>query len=88
MNQALGFFEIRSMVAAMEAADAMLKAADVNLKKFEVVGSGVISVIIEGEVAAVKAAVESAELRAGHMAEIISVNVIPSPNDELTDLFE
>jgi microcompartment protein CcmL/EutN len=88
MNQALGFFEIRSMVAAMEAADAMLKAADVNLKKFEVVGSGVISVIIEGEVAAVQAAVESAELRAGHMAEIISVNVIPRPNDELTDLFE
>lgn len=88
MNQALGFFEIRSMVAAMEAADAMLKAADVNLKKFEVVGSGVISVIIEGEVAAVQAAIESAELRAGHMAEIISVNVIPRPNDELAELFE
>lgn len=88
MKKALGFFEIRSMVAAMEAADAMLKAADVELRKFEVVGSGVVSVIIEGEVAAVQSAVESAEMNAGHMAEIISVNVIPRPNRELTELFE
>lgn len=88
MRQALGFFEIRSMVAALEAADAMLKAADVSLKKFEVVGSGVISVIIEGEVAAVQAAVDSAELAASHMAEVISINVIPRPNKELLDLFE
>lgn len=88
MKRALGFFEIRSMVAAMEAADAMLKAADVDLKKFEIVGSGVVSVIIEGEVAAVKAAVEAAELRASHMAEVISVNVIPRPNRELEELFD
>ena len=88
VKQALGFFEIRSMVAALEAADAMLKAADVSLRKFEVVGSGVISVIIEGEVAAVQAAIESAELSASHMAEVISINVIPSPNKELLDLFE
>ena len=88
MKQALGFFEIRSMVAAIEAADAMLKAADVDIKKFEIVGSGVVSVIIEGEVAAVQAAIESAQLRASHMAEVISVNVIPRPNHELEELFE
>ena len=88
MCKALGFFEIRSMVAAMEAADSMLKAADVDLRKFEIVGSGVVSVIIEGEVAAVQSAVESAKMNAGHMAEIISVNVIPRPNRELSELFE
>lgn len=88
MKQALGFFEIRSMVAAIEAADTMLKAADVNIKDFNFVGSGVISVIVEGEVAAVKAAIQSAEARAGNMAEIISINVIPRPNDEVDGLFD
>lgn len=88
MKQALGFFEIRSMVAAIEAADTMLKAADVKIKDFNFVGSGVISVIIEGEVAAVKAAIESAEAKAGNMAEIISINVIPRPNDEVDGLFD
>lgn len=88
MRDALGFFEVRSLVAAIEAADAMLKAADVQLKNFNYVGSGVISVIVSGEVAAVKSAVEAAENRAGQMAEVISVNVIPRPNEELDELFE
>ncbi len=88
MREALGFFEVKSLVAAIEAADAMLKAADVSLKNFNYVGSGVISVIVSGEVAAVKSAVEAAQARAGNMAEIISVNVIPRPNAEVDDLFE
>jgi len=87
MRQAIGFFEVRSMVAAIEAADTMLKAANVKIKDFNLVGSGVISVIIEGEVAAVKAAIESAEATAGKMAEIISINVIPRPNEEVDGLF-
>lgn len=88
MRQAIGFFEIRSMVAAIEAADTMLKAADVKIKDFNMVGSAVISVVIEGEVAAVKAAIESAKAAAGNMAEVISTNVIPRPNDEVDKLFD
>lgn len=88
MRDALGFFEVRSLVAAIEAADAMLKAADVQLKNFNYVGSGVISVIVSGEVAAVKSAVDAAQNRAGQMAEVISVNIIPRPNRELDELFE
>lgn len=88
MRQAIGFFEIRSMVAAIEAADTMLKAADVRIKDFNMVGSAVISVVIEGEVAAVKAAIESAKSAAGNMAEVISTNVIPRPNEEVDKLFD
>ncbi len=88
MREALGFFEIRSLAAAIEAADSMLKAADVKLKNFNYVGSGVISVIVSGEVAAVKAAIDAAQARAGQMAEVVSVNVIPRPNKELDELFE
>jgi microcompartment protein CcmL/EutN len=87
MRQAIGFFEIRSMASAIVAADAMVKAADVNIKDFNLVGSGVISVIVEGEVAAVRAAIESAKATAGNMAEIISINVIPRPNEEVDKLF-
>lgn len=88
MGDALGFFEVKSLVAAIEAADAMLKAADVQLANFNYVGSGVISVIVSGEVAAVNAAIDAAQAKAGLMAEVISVNVIPRPNDELYELFE
>lgn len=88
MREALGFFEVRNLVAAIEAADAMMKAADVQLKNFNYVGSGIICVIVSGEVAAVKASIEAAQNRAGLMAEVISVNVIPRPNEELFELFE
>lgn len=88
MREALGFFEVRSLVAAIEAADAMMKAAEVQLKNFNYVGSGLICVIVSGEVAAVKAGIEAAQNRAGLMAEVIAVNVIPRPNAELYELFE
>ncbi|MFZ5967518.1 MAG: BMC domain-containing protein [Bacillota bacterium] len=88
MKQALGIFEIRSLAAAIEAADAMVKAANVKIADFNYVGSGVISVLVEGEVAAVKAAVESARQSAGQMAEIISINVIPRPHDEVSKILK
>ena len=87
MKKALGFFEIRSYIAATYAADVMVKAADVIVRDFNVVGSGVICVIIEGDVAAVRAAVESAEAECSKMADVISVNVIPRPESELDILF-
>lgn len=88
MNQALGIFEIKSKVAAIAAADAMVKAADVRIADFNLVGSGVISVMVEGEVAAVNAAIESAKMSAGNMAEIISMNVIPRPHDEVAKILK
>ncbi|TCO75267.1 BMC domain-containing protein [Marinisporobacter balticus] len=88
MKQALGIFEIKSMLAAITAADAMVKAADVTIVDFNFVGSGIVSVMVEGEVAAVKAAIESAEKSAKDLAEIVSINVIPRPHDEVAKLLK
>ena len=88
MKKALGFFEIRSYVAACYAADIMAKAADVTVKDFQVVGSGVISVVIEGEVAAVHSAIAAAQDGASHMAEVIGINVIARPEDDMDILFD
>lgn len=86
-NKALGFFEVRSWVAAMNAADVMVKSASVILKDFNVVGSGLVAVIVEGDVAAVNAAVEAAKLEAGSMAEVIGTHVIPRPVEDMDMLF-
>lgn len=88
MNQALGFYEVRSLVAALKAADAMAKAADVTIKDFNKVGSGIIAVICEGEVAAVKAAVDAAESEAAGLGEVIAINVIARPAEGMELLFE
>lgn len=88
MKQALGMVETRSLVAAIQAADTMVKSADVKIVDFEFVGSGIVSVMVEGEVAAVKAAVENARETASQIAEIISVNVIPRPHTEVDKILE
>lgn len=86
--QALGFVETRSLVAALKAADAMAKAADVRVADFDRVGSGIVAVIVEGEVAAVKAAVEHGKAEAEKIAEIISWNVLARPHDDVANLME
>jgi ethanolamine utilization protein EutM len=86
-NKALGFFEVKSWVAAMYAADVMVKSANVVLKDFNRVGSGIIAVIVEGDVAAVTAAVDAAKLEAGSMAEVIGTLVIPRPESDMEMLF-
>ncbi|MTI48616.1 BMC domain-containing protein [Sporosalibacterium faouarense] len=83
MKQAIGMVETRSYLAAIQAADTMVKSADVTIIDMEFVGSGVVNVIVTGEVAAVKAAVENAIETAGQLAEIISSNVIARPHDEV-----
>lgn len=88
MNKALGFYEVKSLVAALEAADAMVKAANVTIKDFNKVGSGIIAVVVEGDVAAVTAAVEAAKTSATNLGEIIAINVIPRPADGMEMLFE
>lgn len=86
-NKALGFFEVKSLVVALYAADVMVKAANVIIRDFNKVGSGIICVVIEGDVAAVQAAVETAKLDCGSMAEVIGTHVIPRPVDDMEMLF-
>lgn len=87
MKEAIGMVEARSMVGAIEAADAMLKSASVKIIDFQFVGSGLVSVTVSGDVAAVTAAVEAGRERASQIAEVVSANVIPRPHDEVDKLF-
>lgn len=87
MKEAIGMVETRSLVGAIQAADAMVKAANVRVLDFQFVGSGLVAVTVTGDVAAVKAAVESGEEEAGKVAEVISTNVIPRPHDEVDKIF-
>lgn len=86
MQKAVGFVETRGLVGAIEAADAMVKAAEVRILEYRQVGSGLISIIIQGDVAAVQAAVQAGSMAAEKVGEVVSVNVIPRPNDELAKL--
>ena len=80
---ALGFIETKGLVAAIEAADAMMKAASVELVGSEKVGSGLVTVMVSGEVGAVKAATEAGAAAAGKLGEIIAVHVIPRPQKDI-----
>ncbi|QGP91597.1 Propanediol utilization protein PduA [Neomoorella glycerini] len=81
---ALGLIETKGLVAAIEAADAMLKAAGVELAGMEKVGSGLVTVMVSGDVGAVKAATEAGAAAAGRLGEIIAVHVIPRPHTDLS----
>ena len=83
VQQALGMVETRGLVAAIEAADAMLKAANVELVGTEKIGSGLVSVMVRGDVGAVKAAVESGTAAASRLGEIIATHVIPRPHADV-----
>lgn len=85
-GQALGMIETKGLVAQFEATDAMLKAANVELIGWEKVGSGYVSVVIRGDVAAVKAAVEAGATAASSIGEVVAVHVIPRPHDDLVKL--
>jgi microcompartment protein CcmL/EutN len=86
MNQAIGLIETRGFVAVVEAADAMLKAANVKLIKYQSIGGGYVTVIVEGDVGAVKAAVDAGAAAAKRIGEIFSVHVIPRPHEETSKL--
>lgn len=83
MNGALGMIETRGLVAAIEAADAMVKAANVHLLGKVHVGGGIVSVFVTGDVGAVKAATEAGATAAQRVGELLSVHVIPRPHQEL-----
>lgn len=82
-QQALGMIETKGLVAAIEAADAMLKAANVELVGTEKIGSGLVSVMVRGDVGAVKSAVEAGAASAEKLGEVIATHVIPRPHDDV-----
>ena len=86
MNEALGMVETRGLVAAFEAADAMVKAANVQLIGSEKIGSGLVSVMVRGAVGAVKAAVAAGGAAAARLGEVIATHVIPRPHTDVNKL--
>ena len=81
--QALGLIETKGLVALIEAGDAALKSANVQLVGWQKVGSGYVSIMVTGDVAAVKAAVDAGSAAAGKVGEVLSVQVIPRPHGDL-----
>ena len=82
-NEAIGMIETKGLIGSIEAADAMVKAANVTLMGEERIGGGLVTVIVKGDVGAVKAAVDAGAAAAKRVGELISVHVIPRPHNEL-----
>ncbi len=82
-QEALGMVETRGLVAAIEAADAMVKAANVVLVGTEKIGSGLVSVMVRGDVGAVKAATEAGGDAAAKLGEVVAIHVIPRPHSDV-----
>jgi len=82
-QEALGMIETRGLVAAIEAADAMCKAANVTLVGTEKIGSGLVTIMVRGDVGAVKSAVESGAASAARLGELVATHVIPRPHSDV-----
>ena len=85
MAEALGMIETRGFVGMVEASDAMVKAAKVELVGYEKIGGGYVTAIVRGDVAAVKAATDAGAAAARRVGELVSVHVIPRPHTNLED---
>ncbi len=81
--EALGMVETRGLVAAIEAADSMVKAANVTLIGTEKIGSGLVTVMVRGDVGAVKSAVEAGANNASRLGELVATHVIPRPHNDV-----
>jgi len=82
-KKALGMVETKGLIGAIEAADAMVKAANVTLMGKEQIGYGLVTVMVRGDVGAVKASVEAGAAAAKRVGELVSVHVIPSPHEDV-----
>ena len=82
-QEALAMIETRGLVAAVEAADAMVKAAEVTLVGTEKIGSGLVSVMVRGDVGAVNAAVDAGKASAARLGEVVATHVIPRPHNDV-----
>src|SRR2546422_1992779 len=85
-QEALGMVETRGLVASIEAADAMVKAANVVLVGKEYIGAGYVTVLVRGDVGAVKAATDAGAAAARRIGELVSVHVIPRPHGEVEQI--
>ena len=85
-GEAIGLIETKGIVAAVEACDAALKAANVTFVEQHKVGSGLVAITLSGDVAAVRAAVDAGAEAAGRVGEVISVHVIPRPHSEVAKM--
>ncbi|GBG58377.1 carboxysome shell protein [Sporomusaceae bacterium FL31] len=83
MSEALGMVETKGLVGAIEAADAMVKAANVILVGYEKIGSGLVTVMVRGDVGAIKAATDAGAAAAEKVGEVVSVHVIPRPHTDV-----
>jgi ethanolamine utilization protein EutM len=81
--EALGMIETKGLVALIEASDAMLKAANVTIVGWQKIGSGLVTAFVVGDVAAVKAAVDAGSAAASRVGEVIGIQVIPRPHEDL-----
>lgn len=85
-SQALGMIEVKGLITLMEASDAALKAADVTMTGWEKIGSGLVTGFFRGDVAAVKAAIEAGAEAGQAVGDVVSVQVIPRPHEDLHKL--
>ncbi|WP_055665205.1 BMC domain-containing protein [Desnuesiella massiliensis] len=85
-GEALGMIETKGLTAAIEAADAMLKAANVEIVGTEKIGSGLVAVLVRGDVGAVKAATEVGAEAAQRLGELVAVHVIPRPHSDISKI--
>ena len=86
VGEALGMVETRGLVGMIEAADAMVKAANVVLVTYEKIGAGLVTALVRGDVAAVKSATDAGAAAARRVGELVSVHVIPRPHKNLEDV--
>ena len=87
-SKALGLIETKGLVGCIEAGDSMVKAANVSMLGIEQIGGGLVTVMVEGDVGAVKAAVDAGAAAAKRVGELISVHVIPRPHEEASKLIK
>ena len=85
-QEALGMVETKGLVGAIEAADAMVKSANVSLVGYEKIGSGLVTVMVRGDVGAVKAAVDAGACSAEKVGEVVAQHVIPRPHNDVEKL--
>ena len=85
-NQAIGMIECKGLISLMEASDTALKAADVEMSGWQKIGAGYVTGFFQGDVAAVKAAIEAGAEAANKLGEVLAVQVIPRPHDDLDKL--
>ncbi|MCR2044073.1 propanediol utilization microcompartment protein PduA [Anaerosalibacter massiliensis] len=85
-NEALGMIETKGLVGAIEAADAMVKSANVQLIGYEKIGSGLVTVMVRGDVGAVKAATDAGASAANNVGDVVSVHVIPRPHRDVENI--